>query len=114
MRTWSGPSHTAALVGQLVDHPKVLAFVPAEAVVGLQVQGSTAETRELGLIFESNWVGVDPRLSPVSRNRSRFLRTDHQPPCASRKAMSVSEAFRDVVDKFVESMGNCATASGPT
>ena len=38
-------------------------IVPSEAVVGLQVQGSTAETRELGLIFESNWLGVDPRLS---------------------------------------------------
>src|SRR6476620_3198516 len=34
-----------------------------EVVVGLQVQGSTAETRELGLIFEPNWLGVDPRLS---------------------------------------------------
>jgi hypothetical protein len=52
------PSSVSSLITR-----KCLAFVPSEAVVGLQVQGSTAETRELGLIFESNWLGVDPRLS---------------------------------------------------
>jgi hypothetical protein len=52
------PSSVSSLITR-----KCLAFVPSEAVVGLEVQGSTAETRELGLIFESNWLGVDPRLS---------------------------------------------------
>ena len=52
------PSSVSSLITR-----KCLAFVPSEAVVGLQVQGSTAETRELGLIFEPNWLGVDPRLS---------------------------------------------------
>jgi hypothetical protein len=52
------PSSVSSLITR-----KCLAFAPSEAVVGLQVQGSTAETRELGLIFESNWLGADPRLS---------------------------------------------------
>ena len=77
-----------------------------------QVQTSTAEAPGLESNVYRTCLGIDLRLLslPLSRNRSRFWKNeniDRHPRSSVRReglVMSLSEAFRCVVDESVESM----------
>ena len=115
----------ARRIGSSAKLPKSIGTMPAtgaltEAAVGLQVQESTAEVPGLEAKSDRTCLGIDMHLSslPLSRNRSRMWENeivDHRARSKDRTrggAMSVSEAFRGVIDESVASTELATGANG--